>query len=121
MAVTYQQVLILTVVPKKPHSLYAKMHTPYLQLYEKRTKVVKEKESHIWRDILPSMMSEEEEKKNEYGEVYKFKRRRQAWKSTKLCHFIDKLDQRLEKNKSKTNNPARDRCYLMYLHLQSPG
>ena len=84
-----------------------------MQLYEKLSRVVKENESHIWKDVLPSMMSEEEE-------ACGFRRRRQVWKSVKLCCFIDKLDQWLAKKKSTTNNPARDRSYGEKLEVAPP-
>ena len=87
-----------------------------MQLYEKRSRVVKENESHIWKDVLPSMMSEEEDDEEACG----FRRRRQVWKSIKFCRFIDKLDQRLAKKKSSTNNPARDRSYGDKLEVAPP-
>lgn len=67
------------------------------------------------------MMSEEEEEMNEEDNVCRFRRRRQIWKSVKFCRFIDKLDQRLAKKKSKTINPARERCYGDKLEVIAPG
>ena len=77
---------------------------------------MKRKEAHIWKDILPNMMSEEEEAEN--GACI-FRRRRQAWKSRKFSYFLDKLDNRLKK-KSKISIPARERCYGDPLDVPAP-
>lgn len=78
---------------------------------------MKPKEAHIWKDILPSMMSEEEEAED--GACI-FRRRRQAWKSRKFSYFLDKLDNRLKKTKSKISIPARERCYGDPLDVPAP-
>lgn len=72
----------------------------------------------IWNDILPSMMSEEEEIDTDASV---FQRRRQTWKSAKLCRFIDKLDQRLEKKKSKKCNPAKERITGEAIEVPAPS
>ena len=64
---------------------------------------------------MPSMMSEEEE-----AEDGAFRRRRQAWKSRKFSPFLDKLDNRLKKKKSKISIPAREWCYGDPLDVSAP-
>lgn len=63
------------------------------------------------------MMSEEEEAED--GACI-FRRRRQAWKSRKFSYFLDKLDNRLKKKKSKISIPARERCYGDPLDVPAP-
>ena len=70
------------------------------QSYERRGKVVKEgKETSLWLDVKPEMMSEEEKD----GEVYI--RHAPSYRSDSLNRFICKLDHRLETGK----HPRMDR------------
>ena len=73
---------------------------PYLQLFERRTKEVKQKELKHWKHVTAEMMSEEEESGD--GCV----RHRPVWRSQV---FIGKIDCRLAKNCTKT--VARRREY----------
>ena len=63
------------------------------------------------------MMSEEEETEDD---ACTFRRRRQAWKSRKFSHFLDKLDNRWKKKKSMISTPARERCYGDLLDVPAP-
>ena len=45
----------------------------------------------------------------------------QTWKSEKLCRFIDKLDQRLEKKKKKKSNPANEHITGEALDVSAPS
>ena len=75
----------------------------FLQLYEKRGRVVKEKEMAVWKDILPSMMSEEETDND--GFLW----RRQCWK---LFMFLTKLDNR---NKKLHEREAMELLWMLLL------
>ena len=62
------------------------------QSYERRGKKVKgEKESKYWQDVLPCMMSDEEERGDEYI------RHPPVYRSEVLSSFISKLDSRCDK------------------------
>lgn len=58
-----------------------------------------------WKDVLPSMMSEEE------TDDENFLRRRQCWKSRKFVRFLAKLDSRLQKKSNKSGALAKSRSY----------
>ena len=74
---------------------------------------MKEKEMTVWKDVLPSMMSEEE------TDDESFQRQRHSWKSRKLVCFLHKLDSRIKKN-NKSSVPARERSYGPLLEVPTP-
>ncbi len=66
-------------------------------MFERRggAKVVKARESVVWKVITPDMMSEEEDEGEE------FIRHRPDWRSASLNRFIEKLEQCFKSKSSK--------------------
>ena len=75
--------------------------------------MVKEREAQAWKDVLPCMMSEEED-----TGPNTFERHRPLWRSQKLNRFLEKLDTRFKKSKKTT--PARERSYGEELSVPAP-
>lgn len=58
------------------------------QKYERRGRYIKQDERKKWEDVLPSMMSDEEECQG------RFKVHRPVWRSSELNQLFDELDER---------------------------
>ena len=76
--------------------------------------MVKEREAQAWKDVLPCMMSEEED-----TGPNTFERHHPLWKSQKLNRFLGKLDT-LFKKKSKKTTLAHERSYVEELGVPAP-
>ena len=74
-----------------------------VQVYERRSQVVKPKEAKNWKFITPEMMSEEEEDGDS------FIRHRPSWRSSTLNRFLEKLENRYKSKHPKSL--AKPRTY----------
>ena len=86
-----------------------------LQKYERRSCRVKEWEQSIWEDIIPSMMSDEEDMGNNT-----FCLHHQEWRSQELSDFLKKLDKRADEATRKIH-PCRNRVVGTPLKVTPPS
>ena len=98
-----QQRVSMKVKHKSSNTLYSL----FMQLFERRSKVVKNAcKKELWKHVKPEMMSEEEDG----GDGSEFVRHRFTWRSKKkLNQFIEKLDKRSSKRNTKVL--AKKRVY----------
>ena len=71
-----------------------------------------EDEREKWRDIHPTMMSDEEDSEG------RFKIHRQEWRSSEFNSFMDSLDNRAAKA---TSHPRKERYYGTPLKCEQPS
>ena len=72
-----------------------------LKIWDRRSKVITDEEMEKWKDIYPTMMSDEETLDNK-----NLKRRRPSWRSSEFNELMDELDQRSESN---SKHPRKNR------------
>ena len=75
------------------------VYSLYIQLFERRAKMVKPGEAKNWKQVTPDMMSEEE------AEGEEFIRHRPDWRSPSFNIFIEKLEKRYKKKKKSLAKP----------------
>jgi len=83
-----------------------------MQIFERRSKMVKAREAKSWKLVSPDMMSEEE------AEGDDFVRHRPSWRSATLNRFFEKLENRYKSKHEKTL--AKPRRYGNPVQREAP-
>lgn len=85
------------------HSLIVFYCFVFFQVWDRRSKHITNEESEKWKDVHPSMMSDEETVDSKT-----LKRKHPAWRSPEFNQMIDQIKQRYERA---SNHPRKDHIY----------
>ena len=85
-----------------------------MQKYDRRSCRVLRGELDKWQDIIPTMMSDEEDVGNNTFRVH-----RQEWRSQEMNDFLDELDQRAE-SAMKSSHPRKSRVVGTPVKMSAP-